>query len=250
MAEVKPKNVYQKIQLVRHTLSKSDLKKTGKNKHLDYNYFELGDFLPKLNDLMNEHGLMSHFSMQVSDGGNIAVLSIIDTDDSESQVQFSCPLREASMPNPIQSLGATITYLRRYLLMIAFEIAESDVVDATASNAKPNKPANRPVATKSAPKSPIMASLEQIKIIDKLAEDLAQDKDVLMEKLKIKSWKELTATRASGVIKRLEEIEDEITSKESGVTNETLADMSAEEVKEVMTGEAVITNAETGEIAH
>lgn len=118
-------NVYQKIQSVRVKLQGLNLKKTGKNQTIAY--YELSDFLPQLNELNNEIGLMTQFYIKK----DVAILKITDCNDSKGVVKFSSPTAEVDLPRGqvIQGLGAKITYMRRYLLMIAFEIVESDYVD-------------------------------------------------------------------------------------------------------------------------
>ena len=58
----------------------------------------------------------------------MATLNIMEGDD---KVIFSTPTAQVELPRgqAIQGLGAKITYMRRYMLMIAFEIVESDYVD-------------------------------------------------------------------------------------------------------------------------
>ena len=116
--------IYQKIQKIRVDLQEAGLTKSGNNN--GKKYFELEDFIPKVNELCNQQGVMTQFSM---DGKN-AWLHIVD---GAEKVTFVIDKVMAELPRAIaiQSHGATITYLRRYLLMIAFEIAENDLVDAT-----------------------------------------------------------------------------------------------------------------------
>ena len=130
------KNIYQKIQQIRFELSKKNIKKSGNNKFLNYEYFELGDFLNPLNELMNTNGVMTQFVLQ----DNRAVLHVINSEKPEDKVTFYTPtaLAEVKGGNAIQQLGSQITYLRRYLIMTAFEIAESDTVD----NQKPSENKN------------------------------------------------------------------------------------------------------------
>ena len=52
-------NLYSKLQKVRVELQSSNLKKSGKNTYSKYEYFELGDFLPKVNELCDKYGLCS-----------------------------------------------------------------------------------------------------------------------------------------------------------------------------------------------
>lgn len=132
MEEIKKLNIYQKLQKCRAELSKEKLTKSGENKFSNYKYFELGDFLPKVNKLFFENGLASEFNLYEK----IAKLRIIDSEDPTSQIIFTVPVAEANIKgtSPIQVLGGQITYLRRYLYINALEIAESDMVNPQNQN--------------------------------------------------------------------------------------------------------------------
>ena len=126
--------VYQKLQTARIKLQSTQLKKSGHNKFAGYQYFELGDFLPTINQIFHELGLCSTVSFTADN----AVLSIIDT-DTGGAISFTSPMAEAQLKgcHPVQNLGATQTYLRRYLYVNALEIVEHDALDATTSSDAP-----------------------------------------------------------------------------------------------------------------
>lgn len=125
--EVKTPNIYQRLQSVRKKLTEANLKKTGKNQ--GRSYFELGDFLPFVTKFSEESGIMPQFLLQ----DKRAVLHIFNVEYPADMLTFYVPIAEAKVPGaqPVQNLGAQITYLERYLYMIAFEIAETDAVDAS-----------------------------------------------------------------------------------------------------------------------
>lgn len=122
-------NIYKKLQKCRVDLQNSNLKKSGNNKFAGYQYFELGDFLPKINELMLENGLTSSICFMTE----IATLTIIDSDKPEDKLEFTSPIASAQLKgcHDIQNLGAVQTYLRRYLWTNAMEIVEHDPLDAT-----------------------------------------------------------------------------------------------------------------------
>ncbi len=123
--------VYHKLQTARIKLQSTQLKKSGHNKYAGYQYFELGDFLPTINQIFHELGLCSTVSFTADN----AVLRIIDT-DTGGAITFTSPMAEAQLKgcHPVQNLGATQTYLRRYLYVNALEIVEHDALDATTSS--------------------------------------------------------------------------------------------------------------------
>lgn len=122
--------VYAKLQQARIKLQGRKLTKSGKNKFAGYEYFELGDFLPAIQEICNELGLCG----VVTYTETAAFLNIYDTTNSECVV-FSSPMSTAELKgcHPVQNLGAVQTYLRRYLWTNAFEIVEHDALDATTA---------------------------------------------------------------------------------------------------------------------
>jgi len=136
--------VYAKLQKARMMLQAAPLKKSGHNKFAGYQYFELGDFLPTINQIFNELGLCS----VVSFTKDYAELRIIDTNpvvDSNGTIvsggciTFTSPMADANLKgcHPIQNLGAVETYSRRYLYVTALEIVEHDALDATTGSEAP-----------------------------------------------------------------------------------------------------------------
>lgn len=124
-------NIYEKLQDCRVKLSKAELKKSGKNAYTGGCYFELGDFLPKLTEIMSENKLTSVITFDEE----TAALTLIDCEKPEDTIVFTSPMREATLKgtHPIQNLGAVETYSRRYLYTIAFDIVESDTLDKVQS---------------------------------------------------------------------------------------------------------------------
>lgn len=126
--------VYAKLQKARIKLQYSSIKKSGHNKFAGYQYFELGDFLPTINDIFNELGLCSVISFDKE----LATLRIVDTDNGGA-ITFTSPMADANLKgcHPIQNLGAVETYSRRYLYVTALEIVEHDSLDATTGQEAP-----------------------------------------------------------------------------------------------------------------
>lgn len=125
-------NIYSKLQKMRVELQRMNLKKSGKNTFAGYSYYELGDFLPAINQLMLDNGVCS----AVTFGDEVASLTLVNTDKPEESIVFTSPMKDATLKgaHPIQNLGAVETYSRRYLYMAAFEIVEADVLDLTQGN--------------------------------------------------------------------------------------------------------------------
>jgi hypothetical protein len=121
--------VHKKLMQARILLQNAPLKKSGHNKFAGYSYFELGDFIPTINQIFNDVGLCG----VVSYDAEIASLTITDIDDG-TNIVITSPMAEANLKgcHPIQNLGAVETYTRRYLWVTAMEIVEHDALDSSA----------------------------------------------------------------------------------------------------------------------
>jgi len=136
--------VYEKLQQARVKLQNVELKKSGHNKFAGYRYFELTDFLPTVNAIFNELGLC-HTLEFTSD---LATMQVIDTVNG-GVAKFTCPMASAQLKgcHEVQNLGASITYITRYLLVMALAICEHDALDATTGSEEPKsaKPVTKDV---------------------------------------------------------------------------------------------------------
>jgi hypothetical protein len=121
-------SVHKKLMQARIRLQGTKLEKSGLNKFAGYKYFELGDFLPEIQNIFNDLDLCGVVSYDAS----YATLTITDTDDG-TVIVISSPMAAAELKgaHPIQNLGAVETYQRRYLWMTALEIVEHDVIDSS-----------------------------------------------------------------------------------------------------------------------
>jgi len=124
-------NVYTKLMAARLKLQNSPLKKSGKNACAGYSYFELGDFLPTVQNIFSDLGLCG----VVSYTKELATLTITDGTDS---IVITSPMGSAALKgcHEVQNVGAVETYQRRYLWVTAMEIVEHDVLDATTGTDK------------------------------------------------------------------------------------------------------------------
>ena len=135
----KVKNVYQKLLEARLKFLASNPEKSGKNMHLAFKYFELDDIVPIATRIFDEVGLISIVNI----GKEVAGMSIVNIDNPEEEIIFSTPvvtLAENKGTNAVQAFGATITYFRRYLYMIALDICEPDSIDPVAPSVTPPQP--------------------------------------------------------------------------------------------------------------
>lgn len=157
--------VHKKLMQARMFLQQMSLKKSGHNKFSNYYYFELGDFLPQINEIFHGQGLCGVISYTK----DYADLTITDVDDG-TFITISSPMVEANLKgaHAIQNLGAVETYQRRYLWMTAMEIVEHDALDSSAPLKEEKK---APVI---APAQGIRDELpiEELRYLDELAVEL------------------------------------------------------------------------------
>ena len=124
----------EKIINIRVELQKSNIKKSGKNKHAGFSYYELSDILPTLNELMLKHKVNDRISLD----NDLATLTLVNAETKED-ASYSIPFKMFDVPRTkngsammqeIQYLGALNTYIKRYLYLNAFGITDGEVIDA------------------------------------------------------------------------------------------------------------------------
>lgn len=147
-------NIYMKLQKARVQLQGKSLKKSGKNKFANYEYFEIEDFLPAIQVIFESVGLCG----VVTFSSETASLEIHDT-ESNDFIAFQAPMANAELKgcHAIQNMGAVISYMRRYLWMLAMEIVEADALDATTGKEKiitEKKPESKATVTENTVVSP------------------------------------------------------------------------------------------------
>jgi len=135
-------NLLEKLAKARVDFQAANIKKSGKNKHMGFDYYELHDILPKINDLSKHY----RFLCAVSFNPGTAVLKIFDIDDPAQILEFSSPMAGVQLKgaHDIQNMGAVQTYMRRYLYMAAFEITECDFFDCGQGSAEKTPPPSKP----------------------------------------------------------------------------------------------------------
>jgi hypothetical protein len=145
-------SVYTKLNTARLELQGMELSKSGHNKFAGYKYFELGDFLPEIQNIFAKLGLCGI----VSYTGDLASLTIVDTEDN-SQIVITSPMGSAALKgcHEVQNIGAVETYQRRYLWVTAMEIVEHDALDSSEPlSAKPEFPVAYYIGNLQAAESP------------------------------------------------------------------------------------------------
>lgn len=146
------KNLNESIIQIRVDLQNSKIKKSGKNKYAGFDYYELADFLPRLNELMLQYGINDKFTIEEDK----ATLTLIKGEETQSYnipfERFETPLAykkdkagnfvkdksgefiQIPSMQDIQYLGALNTYYKRYLYLNAFGITDGEVIDSMDNN--------------------------------------------------------------------------------------------------------------------
>ena len=173
--------VFQKLLTARGMFLNSNVQKSGKNMHLSFKYFELDDIVPIATKIFTEIGLIAIVNFTE----HTAVLTIVDTVNPDDRIDFASPFNQIqpilsregkAVTNEMQALGSSITYMRRYLYMMALDICESDGIEANIG--KDSTPAPAPA------KQPPATPAERAEIKDNLTAPAEQASDLQITGLK------------------------------------------------------------------
>jgi hypothetical protein len=192
------KNVYQKLLKARATFLKSEVTKSGKNMHLAFKYFELDDIVPKATAIFEELGIVPIVTFEADK----AIMMLYDVDDPNYEpIEFTLPLvqlTENKGTNAVQAFGATVTYYRRYLYMIALDICEPDEIDAgiKGSTPPPVAPTVAPAPVNIAPTEKPLTNadgnaseiqIKQLKEVLKKLKDADPSKEEMITKIAVET---------------------------------------------------------------
>jgi hypothetical protein len=162
-------------------LSDEKIRKSGLNKHSNFQYYELSDFMPSVIRIFDELKLFS----KVLFTNELAMLKIINAENPAEQEEYTSPMKELEIKgaNQMQALGGIETYQRRYLYMSALDITENDMFDASSgSGANSNNsgktgtpdPAKQPEQPPQVQTGSKKASEAQVKMINDIVNDITK----------------------------------------------------------------------------
>jgi hypothetical protein len=123
MTDTKQKTIYAKLVEARKAFYELDVKKTGYNEYSNYYYFELSDILVPAMEVLAANDLMAVVSFEIE----MATMRVMDIGTGEGIV-ITSPMSTATLKacQPVQSMGACQSFVRRYLYIALLEIVESD----------------------------------------------------------------------------------------------------------------------------
>ena len=159
-------NIYGKLAIARAKFLEAPVKKSGVNRYAEFKYFELEDIVPVALPIFEKLGL----SLIESITFETSKATLVNIDNPEEVIVFETPAKDPKIEDgtkmsAIQGLGAYVTYQRRYLYMLVFDIVEADPVDATSG--KDDTPAEKKEAPKSnKPASPAKREEAKKDLID------------------------------------------------------------------------------------
>lgn len=213
-------NVWAKLLGVRSEFYGAGAKKTGRNIHAEFMYFELVDIVPVAEELFAKYGLLLIPSFTET----AAVAEVINIHDPGEKITFSIPLQFIAEPgkfrmNEVQGVGAVVTYYRRYLYMIVLDLVESDGIDGQKPKADGDAPAPAPAAPKKSGKPVTAAERETIKGELTDAEGNADELQIQALKAALKALMELDPDQENFV--------QEVAVKTESFTNITKANCEA-----------------------
>lgn len=147
-----PMNVYQKLIEARSQFLNDGVEKSGKNMNVGFKYFELTDIVPSVTKIFKELGLIAIDKFT----NETAYMTIVNCDAPEETIEFEAPFNQIApivsnagkqVTNEMQALGSSITYMRRYLYMIAMDIVENDEIEPQITNDTPTEAPKKAPAT-------------------------------------------------------------------------------------------------------
>ena len=193
-------NLNETIIKIRVELQNSKIKKSGKNRFAGFEYFELADFLPKLNELMLDYGVNDRYTIN----NDLAKLELIKGEERQEYtmpfVIFPTPLNKNGTPSmqDIQYLGALNTYYKRYLYLNAFGITDGEVIDSMdSSNLQKG-------ITIKASGNIEKKTLDLLSKMSELELDTNSDHEEILKYYKVESNQDMTLEQLEDCIKTLE----------------------------------------------
>lgn len=189
--KIKAGGVHRKLSTARQMFHKLKLVKTGKNTFAGYSYFELGDFLIPALQVFDEVGLGAVISFD----RDTATMTIVDLDNPSDAIVITSPMGSAALKgcHEVQNIGAVETYQRRYLWVVAMEIVEHDVLDATNGKEEPEVVSD-----------PTSITEDQRDLIITLAPGAKRTVPDICGAYKVADLMKLTASQAEKLIERLQ----------------------------------------------
>ena len=122
------KNIWQKLAAAKNEIKSSKMKKAGRNKFSNYDYFTPEQVENLVFTACMNQGLITTFSLVRNEFGETGYLKIFDIKTNDHiEFQMATAIPEIKATNIAQQLGGCVTYTERYLKMSAFGIVENSL---------------------------------------------------------------------------------------------------------------------------
>lgn len=218
-------NIYSKLIKARNLFIEKKISKSGKHLQLEYKYFELDDIVPSANQIFLELQLVPI----VSFNEELATMTIVNCDEPSETITITSPMKYSSaivsksgksVVNEVQLLGASETYLRRYLYLIALDIVEPDGVEYGVATEKKTKfvtEEKREQIKENIIKEDEQANDMQIEALKKALKTLkeyddSEETENFIQKIVLKTnhFKDITKMQAEKIIIKISDILDKV----------------------------------------
>lgn len=164
-----------------------------------YTYTDLAE----ITKLLHDNGLSYYQFIEPYEGNDYIMTVVIDADGKEYEPIRGAKVVEAKLSgkdNPVQAYGASLTYCRRYSLLMAFGLATTDDDAAGFTQNKFDNP--KPPTEKDAHKT---STKEQAAEIKKLCKANGVDEDFIADSYMKTKVEDLSRIQAYTVINRFED---------------------------------------------
>jgi TATA-box binding protein (TBP) (component of TFIID and TFIIIB) len=129
-------NTLEKIQKAIELIKSKNLKKLGKNKFSNYDYYTPEQVAELVTGATHEVKLLCKFDLKRNELGITGTLSVYDVESSEQPVvyEMATAIPDIKATNIAQQIGGAMTYTKRYLMMNAFDIVDNNLDFDTTEN--------------------------------------------------------------------------------------------------------------------
>jgi ERF superfamily len=138
--EEKKNTLIEKIALAKTDIKVSPLKKEGKNKFSNYDYFTPSQIEFLVHQVCDKHRMLTKFDLHRDTLGVFGRLTIFDLDSADYLCyEMATEIPEIKATNIAQQLGGCMTYTERYLKTSSFGITDNNLDFDADKNEKPAK---------------------------------------------------------------------------------------------------------------
>lgn len=122
------KNVLKSLSEARSIISKTPMKKKGRNTYSNYDYFTPDQVHTLVEEACQKTGLLTIFELKKDELGYYGKLTITHVDSGEEKcLEFRTDIPDIKATNTSQKLGGAITYSERYAKQSAFGIIDNNL---------------------------------------------------------------------------------------------------------------------------